>query len=141
MPDAQIRDWMEDKDIRVATDGLIKATLDAGAPDNVTVVIVEASCDPPPGRVEPIQVGCAFGYRISAKVDRIRSPSERPTRRPDRKTLDPEAPAWRIPAGGEVTGLFSRRLTLYVSRSDRALEQTDVVLVLGQIWLGGEARV
>ena len=42
VPEAQIRDWMEEKDIRAATDGLIKATLDAGAPDNVTVVIVEA---------------------------------------------------------------------------------------------------
>jgi len=42
VPEDQIRDWMEQKDIHVATDGLIKATLDAGAPDNVTVVIVEA---------------------------------------------------------------------------------------------------
>jgi serine/threonine protein phosphatase PrpC len=33
---------MGEKDVRVAIDGLIKATLDAGAPDNVTVVIVEA---------------------------------------------------------------------------------------------------
>ena len=40
--EAQIREWMEEKDIRVATDGLIKTTLDAGAPDNVTVLIVEA---------------------------------------------------------------------------------------------------
>jgi type VI secretion system protein ImpM len=42
VPEDQIRVWMEQKDIRVAIDGLIKATLDAGAPDNVTVVIVEA---------------------------------------------------------------------------------------------------
>lgn len=42
VPEAQIRAWMETKDIRVAIDGLIKATLDAGAPDNVTVLIVEA---------------------------------------------------------------------------------------------------
>jgi type VI secretion system ImpM family protein len=42
IPEAQIRVWMEEKDIRVATEGLIKATLDAGAPDNVTVLIVQA---------------------------------------------------------------------------------------------------
>ena len=42
VPDAQIRAWMEHEDIRVAVDGLIKATLDAGAPDNVTALIVEA---------------------------------------------------------------------------------------------------
>ncbi len=42
VPEAQIRVWMEHEDIRAAIDGLIKATLDAGAPDNVTVVIVEA---------------------------------------------------------------------------------------------------
>jgi len=29
-------------DVRLAVDGLIQATLDAGAPDNVTVLIVEA---------------------------------------------------------------------------------------------------
>jgi serine/threonine protein phosphatase PrpC len=33
---------MQTPDIRTAVDGLIKATLDAGAPDNVTVVIAEA---------------------------------------------------------------------------------------------------
>ncbi len=32
---------MEAPDIRAAVDGLIKATLDAGAPDNVTVLIAE----------------------------------------------------------------------------------------------------
>lgn len=42
LPDKQIRTWMEHEDIRTAVDGLIKATLDAGAPDNVTVLIVEA---------------------------------------------------------------------------------------------------
>ena len=42
VPDGQIRAWMEHDDIRGAVDGLIKATLDAGAPDNVTAVIVEA---------------------------------------------------------------------------------------------------
>ena len=36
---------MENPDIRTAVDGLIKATLDAGAPDNVTAVIVEACAD------------------------------------------------------------------------------------------------
>ena len=42
IPDAEIDEWMRHADIRLAVDGLIKATLDAGAPDNVTVVIVEA---------------------------------------------------------------------------------------------------
>jgi serine/threonine protein phosphatase PrpC len=42
VPEAQIQIWMAQQDIRGAVDGLIKATLDAGAPDNVTVLIVEA---------------------------------------------------------------------------------------------------
>jgi serine/threonine protein phosphatase PrpC len=42
VPEGQIRAWLEHEDIRGAVDGLIKATLDAGAPDNVTVLIVEA---------------------------------------------------------------------------------------------------
>jgi type VI secretion system protein ImpM len=37
----QISGWMEIGDIRAAVDGLIQATLDAGAPDNVTVLIAE----------------------------------------------------------------------------------------------------
>jgi serine/threonine protein phosphatase PrpC len=43
MPDAEIRAWMDQPEIREAVDGLIRATLEAGAPDNVTVLIVEAS--------------------------------------------------------------------------------------------------
>jgi len=42
VPEAQIQDWMQHADIRLAVEGLIQATLDAGAPDNVTVLIVEA---------------------------------------------------------------------------------------------------
>jgi type VI secretion system protein ImpM len=42
VPEATIRSWMEHPDIRAAVDGLLKATLDGGAPDNVTIVIVEA---------------------------------------------------------------------------------------------------
>jgi serine/threonine protein phosphatase PrpC len=42
LPDAQICALMETADLRAAVDGLIKATLDAGAPDNVTVLIAEA---------------------------------------------------------------------------------------------------
>jgi type VI secretion system protein ImpM len=42
VPDAQIDKWIQHPDIRLAVDGLIKATLDAGAPDNVTVLIVQA---------------------------------------------------------------------------------------------------
>ena len=40
--DAQISTFLQAPDIRAAVDGLIRATLDAGAPDNVTVLIAEA---------------------------------------------------------------------------------------------------
>jgi serine/threonine protein phosphatase PrpC len=40
--DDQISALMETPDLRAAVDGLIQATLDAGAPDNVTVLIAEA---------------------------------------------------------------------------------------------------
>jgi type VI secretion system ImpM family protein len=36
-----ITTWMQSPDIRAAVDGLIQATLDAGAPDNVTVLVAE----------------------------------------------------------------------------------------------------
>ncbi len=42
VPEAEIEAWLGDDDIQKSVDGLIKATLDAGAPDNVTVLIVEA---------------------------------------------------------------------------------------------------
>jgi type VI secretion system protein ImpM len=42
VPEAEIQRWMEDDDIQAAVEGLIAATLSAGAPDNVTVLIVEA---------------------------------------------------------------------------------------------------
>jgi len=42
MSDDQIAGWMGREDIRQAVDGLIEGTLDAGAPDNVTALIVEA---------------------------------------------------------------------------------------------------
>ena len=42
VPHRLIHSWMEQEDIRGAVDGLIKAALDAGAPDNVTVIIVDA---------------------------------------------------------------------------------------------------
>ena len=41
VPEAEIRNWMQSPDIHTAVDGLIKATLNAGAPDNVTVLIAE----------------------------------------------------------------------------------------------------
>jgi serine/threonine protein phosphatase PrpC len=41
LPEAQIRSWMESADIEAAVEGLIQATLAAGAPDNVTVLIAE----------------------------------------------------------------------------------------------------
>lgn len=40
--DAQICSLMETPDLQAAVDGLIRATLEAGAPDNVTVLIAEA---------------------------------------------------------------------------------------------------
>jgi type VI secretion system ImpM family protein len=42
VPESAISGWMQTPDIRAATEGLIKATLEAGAPDNVTVLIAEA---------------------------------------------------------------------------------------------------
>jgi serine/threonine protein phosphatase PrpC len=42
LPDARIQELMAHESIRTAVDDLVKATLAAGAPDNVTVVIVEA---------------------------------------------------------------------------------------------------
>jgi len=41
IPESEIRNWMQAPDIDAAVEGLIKATLDAGAPDNVTVLIAE----------------------------------------------------------------------------------------------------
>lgn len=46
IPDDHIEAWMRHADIEVAVEGLIEATLDAGAPDNVTAVIVEALPQP-----------------------------------------------------------------------------------------------
>jgi serine/threonine protein phosphatase PrpC len=42
VPEAQIRIWLEQPDIRKAVDGLVAAALDAGGRDNVTAVLVEA---------------------------------------------------------------------------------------------------
>jgi type VI secretion system protein ImpM len=42
VPDSHICQVMGSGDVRTAVDGLIQATLDAGAPDNVTVLIAEA---------------------------------------------------------------------------------------------------
>jgi serine/threonine protein phosphatase PrpC len=42
VPEARISSLMETPDLREAVNGLIRATLDAGAPDNVTVLIAEA---------------------------------------------------------------------------------------------------
>ena len=41
VPESEIRNWMQAPDIHTAVDGLMKATLNAGAPDNVTVLIAE----------------------------------------------------------------------------------------------------
>jgi serine/threonine protein phosphatase PrpC len=43
IPDDQIEAWMQHAEIDVAAEGLIDATLAAGAPDNVTVLVVEAA--------------------------------------------------------------------------------------------------
>ena len=45
VPESQIEAWMDNEDIGAAVQGLISATLAAGAPDNVTVLIVEAYAD------------------------------------------------------------------------------------------------
>ena len=42
LSDSQIGVWMETRDLGAAVGGLIGDTLAAGAPDNVTVLIVEA---------------------------------------------------------------------------------------------------
>jgi type VI secretion system protein ImpM len=42
LPESEILEWMERHDIDGAVSGLIATTLEAGAPDNVTVIIVEA---------------------------------------------------------------------------------------------------
>lgn len=42
VPEAQLRAWLESPDVRAAVDGLIQASLAAGAPDNVTALVVEA---------------------------------------------------------------------------------------------------
>jgi serine/threonine protein phosphatase PrpC len=42
VPQGQIESWLAREDIHAAVEGLVKATLDAGAPDNVTVLVVEA---------------------------------------------------------------------------------------------------
>ena len=42
VPEALISEWMGEGDPQAAVDGLIRTTLEAGAPDNVTVLVVEA---------------------------------------------------------------------------------------------------
>ena len=42
VPHRLIHTWMQHDDLRAAVDGLIKAALDAGAPDNITVIVVDA---------------------------------------------------------------------------------------------------
>ena len=42
LSEARIQEWMAHEQINATVQGLIAATLEAGAPDNVTVVIVEA---------------------------------------------------------------------------------------------------
>jgi serine/threonine protein phosphatase PrpC len=42
LEDGQISGWMAQEDLQAAVAGLIRATLESGAPDNVTALIVEA---------------------------------------------------------------------------------------------------
>jgi serine/threonine protein phosphatase PrpC len=42
VPESAIRSWMQSADPRTAVEGLVKAALEAGAPDNVTVLIADA---------------------------------------------------------------------------------------------------
>jgi type VI secretion system protein ImpM len=41
LSESEISRWMDEPDVDTAVKGLIKATLEAGAPDNVTVIITE----------------------------------------------------------------------------------------------------
>jgi len=45
LTESQIEAWLDNEDIGAAVQGLIATTLAAGAPDNVTVLIVEAYAD------------------------------------------------------------------------------------------------
>ena len=45
LSEEQISEWMQNEDIAWAVDGMIRATLDGGAPDNVTVLIAEAQAE------------------------------------------------------------------------------------------------
>ena len=47
VPDDQIQAWVLHEDIQTAVEGLIRTTLDAGAPDNVTALVAEAVPDVP----------------------------------------------------------------------------------------------
>jgi type VI secretion system protein ImpM len=42
VPEERITEWLAHEDPQAAVEGLIRTTLDAGAPDNVTVLVVEA---------------------------------------------------------------------------------------------------
>jgi serine/threonine protein phosphatase PrpC len=42
LPEHDIKVWVEEPDIHASVSGLIAATLAAGAPDNVTALIVES---------------------------------------------------------------------------------------------------
>jgi serine/threonine protein phosphatase PrpC len=42
VPEPVIREWLAKSDLGEAVEGLVSATLAAGAPDNVTVLLVEA---------------------------------------------------------------------------------------------------
>jgi type VI secretion system protein ImpM len=44
--ESDIAEWLAADDIAVAAQGLVKETVDRGAPDNVTALIVEAYGDP-----------------------------------------------------------------------------------------------
>jgi type VI secretion system ImpM family protein len=47
VPDDDIETWMQQEDIEAVVGGLIRTTLEAGAPDNVTVLIAEATSASP----------------------------------------------------------------------------------------------
>ena len=42
VPEAQLLHWLQEPSLETAVEGLMRTTLESGAPDNVTVVIVEA---------------------------------------------------------------------------------------------------
>ncbi len=68
IPDARIRSYLEAPEIEAAARGLVDATLEAGAPDNVTALVVEASGDAGRGSNRPAGTKPAGGNTNAGKA-------------------------------------------------------------------------